>query len=231
MALKVAVIGAGGVGRTLGARLLLSPSKFSVKYGVRSTEARKTRDLLAEQQGSSAATVHEAIQWSDAAIVALPGAHDDADMAALVETLGPCDGKVILDATNPLSPFQDGLKVRWGRDSGGEALAKAVPEAHVVKCFNTIGMEHMADPVQNQTGQPMTMMYAGAPEAREVTERIVEGVGFRPRYCGPIYYARHLEAMAELWIHASLGVGEFPPDAAWGRNWSFEVSEGSCGGD
>ena len=51
------------------------------------------------------------------------------------------------------------------------------------------------------TGQQLTMLLAGAPEGRDIAELVVAGVGFKPKYVGPIRYARNLEAIAELWIH------------------------------
>jgi hypothetical protein len=42
-------------------------------------------------------------------------------------------GKVVLDATNPLSPYP-GLEVRWDHaTSGGEVLSAVLPDAHVFK--------------------------------------------------------------------------------------------------
>jgi 8-hydroxy-5-deazaflavin:NADPH oxidoreductase len=102
------------------------------------------------------------------------------------------------------------LEIRWQQGtSAGEVLAAALPHSFVYKAFNTIGAEHMAaadgsrifaDPAASG---PLTMLFAGADNAdhRSTVEAIVEGVGFSPRYLGPIRYARNLEAIAELYIH------------------------------
>ena len=141
----------------------------------------------------------------------------DEEIQTFAKTLGDMSGKVIIDATNPLGPFEEGLNVRWGMTtSGGEILAAALPTAKVYRAFNTVGVEHM----KNALGKDM--MIAGDPEeaSRKIVEDVVAGVGFKPFYVGPIRYARNLEAIAELWIHMAV-----PPLAArtTTRNFWFAI--------
>ena len=59
-------------------------------------------------------------------------------------------------------------------------------------------------------------------EFKSVALSIVEAVGFKPRYVGPIRYARNLEAIAELWIHLAVPpAGDTKED--WGRNFNFAL--------
>lgn len=66
---------------------------------------------------------------------------------------------------------------------------------------------------------------AGPKEKEGVAAKVIEGVGFIPKYVGPIRYARHLEAIAELWI--DLGVpfigGKHGQTESWGRSFHFQV--------
>lgn len=48
-------------------------------------------------------------------------------------------------------------------------------------------------------GRRLTMLLAGPTEHRAAVEGVVAGVGFVPKYVGPIRYARNLDAIAELW--------------------------------
>ena len=96
-------------------------------------------------------------------------------------------------------------------------MQAALPKAKVYKVFNTIGAEHMAP------GQAAgkDMFFCGPPEDSELVGQVVQAVGFKPIYVGPIRYARNLEAMAELWIHCAIPP---LPGANLGRDWSFKAA-------
>jgi predicted dinucleotide-binding enzyme len=70
------------------------------------------------------------------------------------------EGKVLVDATNPLdtSTAPPGLFVGT-TDSLGEQVQRAVPGARVVKAYNTVGNALMVDP--DLPGGPPTMFVAG----------------------------------------------------------------------
>jgi predicted dinucleotide-binding enzyme len=56
--------------------------------------------------------------------------------------------KVVIAATNPLEYLDDGsVRVAFGfDDSLGERVQRKLPEANVVKAFNTVGNPYMIDP-------------------------------------------------------------------------------------
>jgi predicted dinucleotide-binding enzyme len=116
-------------------------------------------------------------------ILATPGITDEAGTKAFCESLGDLSGKIILDATNPLGPFQEGLNVCcWGGDgmSGGELMAKYLSSSKVYKTFNTVGVEHMAEAF----GKDMFIAGDADEEARAIAEGVVAAVGFKPFYVG-----------------------------------------------
>ena len=69
---------------------------------------------------------------------------------------------MILDATNPLSAYPN-LDIRWdGTPSAGEELQEELPNAYIMKAFNTIGAEHMDHGDGSLiNGQKLTMLVAG----------------------------------------------------------------------
>ncbi|EFJ41953.1 hypothetical protein VOLCADRAFT_107469 [Volvox carteri f. nagariensis] len=124
----------------------------------------------------------------------LAGAHSDAGIKAIASDLGAdIKGKVLIDATNPLSPYP-GLEVRWTGKSAGELLAEELPDTFVYKAFNTIGANLMAQgDGSSLNGQQLTMMFAGSSENKALVEEVISTTGFEPVYVGSIRYARNLE--------------------------------------
>jgi 8-hydroxy-5-deazaflavin:NADPH oxidoreductase len=207
------VIGSGKVGATLADSILKSGQVGTVLIAAR--DVAKTKSKL-EKMGKSHLTVQEcatAIAAASVLILATTSTHSDDALKELVESLGDLSNKTLIDVTNPLSAFANGLQVRWKQGtSAGEYIQSLLPNTKVYKAFNTLGVEHMV----NGTGKDM--MYAG-PD-KDIAP-IVASVGFRPIYVGPIRYARNLEAIAELWIHCA-----YPPLTGnyLGSNWTFAVA-------
>ena len=163
----------------------------------------------------------EILPQSQVVVLATRGLYDDDEMQQFCkESLGNImDDTVIIDATNPLGEFADGLPTRLWEEgvSSGEKLQKFLPSARVYKSFNTVGLEHMKEALGKD------MLIAGDPDPayRGIVEEVVRGVGFKPFYVGPIRYARNLEAMAELWIHMAIpGLG----GRETSRNFWFSIS-------
>lgn len=212
----IAIVGSGNVGSTLASSLVEGIADESTKVVLGARNPDKTKAALAEAKKDflTVLPLADAIAAADVLILATPGAHTDEGIEALAKSLGDVKDKIILDATNPLTEFADGLQVRWTQGtSGGEVLQKCLPDSKVYKCFNTIGREWMVR-AKALEGE-MDMMYCGPDNA---IDGLVAAVGFKPRYVGPIRYARNLEAIAELWIH-----GAIPPLPAkqLGRDWGF----------
>lgn len=131
---RVAIIGAGRVGSTLGERLLAAG--WAVQYGSRSGHSRKLTAALGRQEGARGGTVPAAVEWasqgeggSGAVILAVPGSAlaSDAACAEFARSLGRfAAGQVVLDATNPLGADASSLVWQRGR-SCAEALAECLP--------------------------------------------------------------------------------------------------------
>lgn len=229
MATRVGVIGAGSVGSTLGRRLLAS-NRFTVKYGTRDPSSDKVAALLASQPGATADAIPATVDWAEVVILATTSwdpSKAREQIQSLAASLGEgIKGKVLIDVINGLSGWP-ALSLGWdGGPSTSELLQEALPDTALFKAFSTVGVEQLGAPDGALIGgQQLTMLVAGGPpERRGEAEAVVAGVGFAPKYVGPIRYARNLDAIAELWIHLSIpGAGETPE--AWGRNFHFQVIE------
>lgn len=119
--MRVAIIGAGNVGRALAGALGV---KHAVVFGV--------RDPGAAVDGVATVTVADAAQTADAVILATPF---DAAADALAGC-GDLRGKAVIDATNPLTTTSAGLALAIGFEtSGAERLAATAPTASIFKAF------------------------------------------------------------------------------------------------
>lgn len=193
--MKIAIIGAGGVGGSLGKTW--AGHGHPVRYGARNAASAKVQAALATTPGAEACGIAEAVAWADAVVLATPW---DGAQAALAAA-GDFSGKPLLDATNPLTPsFQLAL---GHTTSGAEQVQAWAPSAKVVKIFNTTGLENMANPVF-PSGRA-AMVYAGDDAAaKQVAAQLASDLGFEALHLGGLATARYLEPMAMVWIHLAI---------------------------
>ena len=98
--------------------------------------------------------------------------------------------------TNPLKADFSGLATEGG-PSAAEQLAAHLPEARVVKVFNTVFASVQADPTA--LGQPADALIATDDDgARAQVAELASSIGFRPVTAGPLDAARQMEALAWL---------------------------------
>ena len=208
--MKVGIIGAGNVGGTLGAAWA-KKAGHDIVFGVRDPKAEKVQALLGKVGGKAkAVTVAEAAAAADFIVLSTPWPATE----AAIRSMGDLKGKVILDATNPLSRGPDGISLEIGHGiSGGEKVQGWASGASVFKTLNTTGFGTMAEPVFN--GVKSLMFVAGDDAANKPKVMALIGeLGFDVVDAGPLRQARLLEPHALLWIDLSLARG-------LGRDWAF----------
>jgi len=211
--MKIAIIGAGNVGGTLGGRW--AKNGHQVVFGVRNPADPKHKKVL-EAAGSngSLASVKDAAK--DAAVVVLTTPWEGTEEA--IRSVGGLAGKLVVDATNPLIMNPEGLKrgLVIGHDtSAAEQVAGWAPGAKVVKAFNTTGFPNMANPMFGNQAASMFICGDDA-EAKATVKKLSDELGFDTVDAGPLKAARHLEPMAMLWINMAFALG-------WGTNFAFKV--------
>jgi NADPH-dependent F420 reductase len=197
-AATIAVIGTGDVGGALGPRL--AALGHTVVYGSRTPDAERIGELVARTPGeASAASPAEAAAAAEIVILAVPAAV----AVEVTESLGDLAGKLVVDPTNPFRFTEDRLAVRTIDDSITERLQAAAPGAQVVKAFNTLSYQTMADP--SIAGGPVTIPLAGDDAgAKERVAALVRELGLEALDVGPARYAREIEGMLILWMNARL---------------------------
>jgi predicted dinucleotide-binding enzyme len=205
--MKIGVIGTGSVGGTLGRRF--AQSGHTVAFGSRKADSPEAKELAAIPN-ARVTSPQEAAQSSDVLVMATPW---PATLEAL-RGLGDLSGKVLLDVTNPLKPDLSGLTVGT-TSSGAEQVAQAAPGARVVKIFNTVGFNIMANPKFG--ADAATMLYCGDDAAaKSAAGQLATELGFDPVDAGPLTQARQLEPMCMLWVSLAYAAGH-------GRDIAFKL--------
>jgi hypothetical protein len=111
-------------------------------------------------------------------------------------------GKVVIDAMNPLD-FSGGFPPKLsicGEDSLGERVQRALPDARVVKAFNTIGNPYFVDPSFTD-GQPTMLIAGNDDDAKRTVGDVVADFGWPDALdIGGIEGSRELEAICIVWV-------------------------------
>jgi len=199
--MRLGIIGAGHVGGSLGR--LWEAQGHDVRFGVRDPGKEAGGGLPNSRMG----TVADVAASGDVIVLAIPW---DA-IASALEATGPLTGKTVIDCTNPVLPDLSGLAIGT-TTSAGEEVAKLLPAAKVVKCFNTLGAANFADPTFN--GEKASMFFCGNDaSAKRIVAELGNQLGFDMVDTGPLSQSRWLEAMAVLWISMAYKYGGSPRSA------------------
>src|SRR5262245_7270768 len=137
--MDIAIIGSGNVGSAL-ARAF-TRSGHDVRITARDPEHAEdtARATGATVEASNTAAVKDA----DIVVLAIPFA--SAPVVA-TEIHDQVAGKVVVDVSNRMSFGADGPDMDTST-SNAEELAALLPDAHIVKAFNTLFASNQADPV------------------------------------------------------------------------------------
>jgi len=197
--MKITVIGAGNMGSAFVKQLTRAGHQVTVT----ARDAAKAEQVAAAHPGARAVPAAGAAEGAD--VIVLATGYGDA--VAALRGAGKLEGKVVIDITNPLTPDYMGLTL--GHDtSAAEEIAKAVPGAQVVKAFNTVFAQVLADGADFGNGRKADVFVAGDSErAKQTAVAIAESIGFHVVDAGPLKNARYLEPVAGLNIYLGYGAG------------------------
>lgn len=207
--MQIGIIGSGNVGGTLGKRW--AKNGHQVVFSSRTPGSDEMKRLIQEAGSTArAASVPEAARACDVLLLATPW---PASREA-VAIAGNLSGKVLIDAVNPLLPRLDGLEI-GNTTSGAEQVSSWAPGARVVKAFNTVGFNIMANP--RFDGRGALLFYCGDDvAAKRTVHDLAAEIGFDPMDAGPLSRARLLEPFALLWISLAFTPGH-------GREFAFQL--------
>jgi predicted dinucleotide-binding enzyme len=192
---RIGILGSGTAARTLGTGFL--GQGHPVMLGTRDP-AKLQPWRASAPSGAQVGSFADAARFGELVVLSVQGsAAEDVLRLAGPESF---DGKVVLDASDPLdfSSGRPGLFVGT-TDSLGERVQRLLPRAHVVKGLNIVAADVMVNPAL--TGADPDMFIAGddAAAKRTVTA-LLEDFGWPVVDLGGIENARWLEALSLAWV-------------------------------
>lgn len=207
--MKLAIIGTGNVGGTLGLRW--AQKGHQVVFGVRDVTSPRLRKLAASEHPLiSVNGIAEAVYSAPLVVLAVPwGAAHNA-----LEAAGTLSEKILVDCTNPVKEGLAGLSLGH-TGSAAEQIAAWAPGARVVKAFSTTGTANLQDPVYGNSRISM-FLCGDDTDSKATVQRLAEDLDFEVIDTGALSTARYLEPLAMLWIHLAYARG-------FGSNFAFKI--------
>ena len=187
----------------MGAALVKQLSRAGHRITITARSQEKAQALAQQHSNTVAVHANGAAEGVDAVILAT----GYADAVPALQAVGNLQGKVVIDITNPLTPDYMGLTL--GHDtSAAEEISRALPGAHVVKAFNTLFAQVLAEGADFGQGRVATVFVASDSERASQTATVMaESMGFAVQAAGGLHNARYLEPLAGLNIYLGYGAG------------------------
>jgi len=206
--MKVGILGSGDVAKALGTGFVTLG--HSVRLGSRTKgNASATEWAKGTNGAGTTGTFAEAAEFGEVVVLATMG-------VATVDAIRMAgsshfDGKVVIDATNPLvldenAPPRLSVGHTW---SQGEENQKALPRASVVKAFNIVGNSSFFRP-EFPNGPPDMFICGNDAAAKAKVTEILHAFGWPSVLdIGGIEGSRELESLCILWVKSAFGLGNF----------------------
>jgi 8-hydroxy-5-deazaflavin:NADPH oxidoreductase len=198
--MKVGVLGSGDVAKALAAGFI----KHGHETMVGTRDTAKLAEWVRANPKAATGSFSEAAAFGEVVVLAVKGSvAADVLRAAGSKNL---DGKLVMDATNPIAdapPTNGVLKFFTTFDESlMERLQREFPGVHFVKAFNSVGNGQMVNP-QYKGGRPTMFICGNDDGAKVIAVQILEQFGWETADMGKVESARAIEPLCMLWC--SLG--------------------------
>jgi 8-hydroxy-5-deazaflavin:NADPH oxidoreductase len=216
--MKIAIIGSGIVGQTIGAKLVglghevILGTRDASKLDEKKGWAGSLNDWLsAVGTGATVQTFAEAAARSEIIINASNGiASLEALQMAGIENLA---GKILIDVANELDLSQGMPPKSLATDttSLGEKIQAAFPTVKVVKTLNTMNCAIMVNPKQINDGNHTVFVGGNDDGAKTTVTEILQSFGWTDIIdLGDIASARSTEMLLPIWLRLFGKLGNVP---------------------
>lgn len=199
----IAIIGATG---NMGSAIARALGKGNYRLLLKGGDEDKLNELVQQIKSVTAGADVEAMpcpteaSWeADIIILAVPYAAEKEISEKIREVASQ---KIVISIANPLNETYDGM-VTPPTTSAGEELQKLLPNAKVIKAFNTTFAADFSSPVID--GKQADAFIAGNDaESVHTVKELVATAGFNPIVAGNLSVSRTLEAMQLLLIQLGM---------------------------
>ena len=187
---NITIIGTGNMGLPLAK--YLGQADHRVFLGSRD-ESKASRIAAEIGFGVKGESIQDAVKEGDIIFIAVP----HAAINETLEKMGSLDNKVVVDMSNCFKPDFSGLTIGH-TTSAAEEIARQIPNAKVVKAFNTI-FATILNKGLNFENQVLNVFLASDDEqAKQSVSELVESIGLLPVDCGKLKSSRFLEPLSAL---------------------------------
>jgi len=194
--MKIGIIGSGDVAKALGGGFV----KYGHEVMLGTREVGKLAAWAKSHAPARIGSFAEAAAFGELVVLAVKGSvASDALRAAGAANL---TGKVVIDATNPITESApvNGVLNFFTRfdESLFERLQREFPEARLVKAFNSVGAACMVDP-HFAGGKPTMFICGRDAAAKDTVTSILDQFGWETADMGDVEAARAIEPLCILW--------------------------------
>jgi hypothetical protein len=198
--MKIAILGSGVVGKTLGSKLI--QLGHEVKMGSRTSNNEKAAEWV-KSNGINAyqGTFDDAAAFAEIIFNCTNGS---VSIEILISSKNNLSGKILIDVANPLD-FSKGMPPTLipslsNTTSLGEEIQKALPDTRIVKALNTMNCYLMVDP-SLVPGEHDIFVCGNDQAAKEKVKELLASFGWKsPIDLGDITGSRAMEMILPFWL-------------------------------
>jgi 8-hydroxy-5-deazaflavin:NADPH oxidoreductase len=205
--MKIAIIGAGNVGTALAT----SFNRAGHDVVIASRDPEDAGGAAASSGARIASSNADAAASAELVVLAIPFTSAP-DVAA--EIAQGVAGKAVVDVSNRMSYGPNGPEIDT-TSSNAEELAALLPEANVVKAFNTLFASRQGAPLASELQLDGFVAGDDATAKAQVIE-LIRSIGLTPVDVGPLVRSRQLEGLAFLNIALNIANG-----GSWQSAWKL----------
>lgn len=202
--MRIAVLGTGTVGNTIGSRLV--ELGHDVRMGSRMAGNEKAQEFVQKHPDghASAGTFEDAASFGELVFHCTKGEHA---IEVLKQAGSGLNGKILVDISNPLD-FSHGMPpvlipALSNTNSLGEEIQRTFPDVRVVKTLNTMWCGLMVNPMLIGNGNHVNYLCGNDAEAKNTVKALLNAFGWKPENLldlGDISNARATEATLPIWL-------------------------------